>query len=725
MLRIITSPKFDKNGLTFIKRPDSPVESYPISESVLLAENFLRGVSGIDKLKTVSIILSKEDAELRLFLDSNPTNCDISSVLSSCYGGIDCEIDEKEFLIPNNMVFYGIPDISAYLGESAILPLEYILRSLIAMEDDLIIKIELEKVDLNTIGESIDEISKLIAKFSYVMKIQKNKSGTRILGGVGGTREVIIKAFEDIVYDMKKIHSSYNDIRQESGWLCKIKASQAITSIYQIVWSSLPRNAGSSINTIFLPSRERNDKLEKYGQSLRKAYKLDKRTDFGEDLNNYIDNAINVLKKAYNIATHDEASVLFALPRFEVPGYSLKSEADFGANVPSGDLKIGKIFSKGSCSQSDIAVPKDNLTRHLFITGVTGAGKTYAMKKILVKLAHKTIPYLVIEPAKSEYRILDPKPAFVLSPGKSSEISLYINPLEIPYGFPMQTHVDLIKAVFNASFPMYGPMPYILERAIYRAYARWGWDLSTEKNRFIGNVSGDEYKLKRQEYMPNLYHILETLDDVVQEIGYSKDLTQDVRGALKVRLMSLLTGTKEGLFSGANPNNLDSFLNAPTVIELENIGDDEEKIFLMGLIIIGLYQIRRVGGPKNNLIHLSVFEEAHRLLSETRRNNSSEFADVRGKAIETFNSLLSEIRSYGQGIAVLDQIPSKLSRDIIKNTGTKIIFRLYDKEDRELVGDCLGLDEDQINHLLHLECGNAIYLTDNEMYNAAKIMICD
>jgi len=43
-------------------------------------------------------------------------------------------------------------------------------------------------------------------------------------------------------------------------------------------------------------------------------------------------------------------------------------------------------------------------------------------------------------------------------------------------------------------------------------------------------------------------------------------------------------------------------------------------------------------------------------------------ANPKGRAIEVFSNILSEIRAYGEGIIIAEQIPAKLIPDAIKNT---------------------------------------------------------
>ena len=152
-------------------------------------------------------------------------------------------------------------------------------------------------------------------------------------------------------------------------------------------------------------------------------------------------------------------------------------------------------------------------------------------------------------------------------------------------------------------------------------------------------------------------------------------------------------------------------LSYPTILEMENIGGDDEKTFLMGLLLAKLYEYRRLqaasGKLTGGLQHLIIFEEAHRLLKNTETQVDTESSNMRSQAIEVFTNMLSEVRAYGQGVLIAEQIPSKLAPDVLKNTNLKIAHRLIAQDDRQSVGQTMNLNTDQVTHLGILSPGMA------------------
>lgn len=105
------------------------------------------------------------------------------------------------------------------------------------------------------------------------------------------------------------------------------------------------------------------------------------------------------------------------------------------------------------------------------------------------------------------------------------------------------------------------------------------------------------------------------------------------------------------------------------------------------------------------LRHITVLEEAHNLLKRTSTEQVSETSNLLGKSVEMIANAIAEMRTYGEGFIIADQSPGLLDMAAIRNTNTKIIMRLPDITDRELVGKAANLNENQIVELAKLPCG--------------------
>jgi hypothetical protein len=163
------------------------------------------------------------------------------------------------------------------------------------------------------------------------------------------------------------------------------------------------------------------------------------------------------------------------------------------------------------------------------------------------------------------------------------------------------------------------------------------------------------------------------------------------------------------MFNTRNSISFDTLHSKPTILEFSALGDDEEKTFVLGAVLIRLMQFRHVAGlTGGRLVHVTLIEEAHRLLRQVGEALGGETANPRGKAVETFCNMLAESRAYGEGLIVVEQIPTKLASDVIKNTSLKIIHRLVAETDRKLVGSMMNLTEEQQKYLTGLMPGEAV-----------------
>jgi hypothetical protein len=413
-------------------------------------------------------------------------------------------------------------------------------------------------------------------------------------------------------------------------------------------------------------------------------------------------------------ASTDLVAALARPPAREIAGVRFAMRPEFDVTPETSGqtaegVPLGRVLDRNRTDVGPLSLPLSSLNRHTFVCGATGAGKSQTVRALLASAAHAGLPWLVVEPAKAEYRLMAARlpeaEVVAIRPGDAEAIAAGINPLEPGKdadgrAFPLQTHADLVRALFLAAFESDEPFPQVLSAALTRCYEELGWDLAL----------GEPTDPGTSPRYPTLADLQAAAEQVVTEIGYGKEITDNVRGFIRVRLSSLRLGTTGRFFEGGHPIDFDRLLARNVVLEIEDVGDDRDKAFLMGTVLVRLVEHLRMrqrhGDAAPGLRHLSVFEEAHRLL---RR---SEQAGPASHAVETFAGLLAEIRAYGEGLIVAEQIPSKLVPDVIKNTAVKIVHRLPAKDDREAVGATMNITEAQSQFLVTLTPGEGAVFTD-------------
>ena len=404
------------------------------------------------------------------------------------------------------------------------------------------------------------------------------------------------------------------------------------------------------------------------------------------------------------------------------PDFDVTPEKPVGEPGARGDgIRLGEVLDRNLMPAGPLALSTDSLNRHVFVCGATGAGKSQTVRRLLEAATGCGIPWLVVEPAKAEYRLMAGRlpgtEVIRIRPGEPDAIAAGLNPLEPAVArdargaearFPLQTHADLVKALFIASFQAEEPFPQVLSAALGRVYEEAGWDLA------LGEPSGYPPAEYAPAY-PTLTSLQRAAERVVAEIGYSQRVTDDVLGFIRVRLASLRQGTTGRFLEGGHPLDFAALLRGNVVLEIEDVGDDADKAFLMGTVLIRLAEhlrlTHRTAGRPPGLAHLTVIEEAHRLLRRPEPGAAGG-AGAAAHAVELFAGLLAEIRAYGEGLVIAEQIPSRIAPDAIKNTAVKVTHRLPAADDREAVGATMNATPSQSRYLVTLPPGRAAVFSD-------------
>lgn len=245
----------------------------------------------------------------------------------------------------------------------------------------------------------------------------------------------------------------------------------------------------------------------------------------------------------------------------------------------------------------------------------------------------------------------------------------------------------MLKATFTAVFPMEASMPYLIEEAIVRSYQDKGWDINQNENLFYDNPWENP-----SECFPIFSEVLETLKDVIASKNFGRELQEKYEGSLISRLDNLTLGAKGKMLNTRTSINIKEMLYKKVVIELEDLRDEQDKCLMMGLLLGRIAEAVKHEHKKNhNFQHITLLEEAHRLLSKPQAGEEGS----KRLGVEMFGNLLAEVRKYGECLIIADQIPNKLAPEVLKNTNTKIVHRLFASDDRHAIGDTIRLSDEQ------------------------------
>lgn len=441
--------------------------------------------------------------------------------------------------------------------------------------------------------------------------------------------------------------------------------------------------------------------------------------------------------------TTEELSCFINLPQKSIPGISV---VDYSFNFSLSPQKckteknvisLGKLVYSGAESNIKVCLPINTLSRHALVCGVNGSGKTNTVLSILDGFMKANRPFFVIEPAKTEYvdwaieynkTVKDPKKKIKIfipgcekyAKGSITPDKLKLNPFEV-INLPnsemrVLSHIDRLKATFASAFPMQDILPVIMEHLLYKLY--------TDEHQMLD-------KDDKASYMRNGFPTLSTInapfiDCLMSDIGYARENTQNISAALRTRFKSLKYGWKNELLNNENLSGKtwnedkkawedskltwDELFGTPVVVNLSYAGDDQDRAFIMSLLLQFLYEYRiaesesgKVDFNSNKCRHLVVVEEAHRVMANCVNPESPQY-----KSGQMFSNFLSEVRAYGQGMMVVDQVPTRLIEDAIKNTNVKIIHKLVASDDSQRIAECIGLTPEQQKVIAKLSIGQAV-----------------
>ncbi|MGY5854171.1 MAG: DUF87 domain-containing protein [Candidatus Thorarchaeota archaeon] len=388
------------------------------------------------------------------------------------------------------------------------------------------------------------------------------------------------------------------------------------------------------------------------------------------------------------------------------PAFAIPQQEEDGTET----ITLGMVLHKKRMLAQEHRIPTMDFCLHAGIFGSPGSGKTNTSIHIISQLAELGYPFLVLNPAKTEWRQLASilSDVRIFTAGDESIAPFRYNFLDVPLGVSINTHMRNVANCFIASWPSEGIMTEHILKIFRRAYTNAKWD-------FLTNERGSPILLS------DLYAAME---EVVQELDYGR-LQQDFVGALKARfgtlmddvVLAVMLNTEQGL-------TIPELIDNRTIIEIRNL-DDSQKSLITSLITVAMaeYLEAQDQSPLQDLHHILVLEEAHHILKRVGvAGNIHEGHSSQQQAVDTLVNLLREARGLGLGVILIDQLPGDLADAAIKLPGITIIHQMKDPRERHLVGGQVNLDEDQILYSGTLGVGEII-VHQGFAYNPVNVQV--
>ena len=526
----------------------------------------------------------------------------------------------------------------------------------------------------------------------------------------------ILSMLEKVDHHLNRI----NEAKSHGGWLSTayfVSDSAASSEALSSIFLGLTRGTQSSMEDFALTTwagKKANAITQWLGQLMHP--RLDP---------SFVGNTHIPYLTPATLVSSKEMALQLSLPRRSTSTVVVQETAAFGrkvqmlntevANTNSRTISLGQVRHLWTDLPQTVELDLDQLTSHTLITGSTGSGKSNTVYALLNQAIRQDIPFLVIEPAKGEYKHVFGNRLDVRVLGTNDRFTelLKINPFSFPEQTHVLEHVDRLIEVFNVCWPMYAAMPAILKDAVLRSYEACGWDLR------------DSTSTLGTPLFPTFADLLMQLESVIAQSAYSDEMKSNYTGALVTRVRSMVNGLNGQIFAADEISNVDLF-DRNVIIDLSRVGSQETKSLLMGLLIIRLGEYRAEQMLMNQpLKHITVLEEAHNILRANPSTSGAEGSSVAEKSVEMLSNAIAEMRTYGEGFIIADQSPSAVHISAIRNTNTKILMRLPDEADRLLAGKSAALTDEQVDEMARLPRGVAV-VYQNEWIEAVlcKVSCC-
>ena len=368
--------------------------------------------------------------------------------------------------------------------------------------------------------------------------------------------------------------------------------------------------------------------------------------------------------------------------------------------ISEGNFKVGVIKNaakNGLNAGAHAGIPLNQFTKHGLIVGMPGSGKTnFSLGLLLQFWKNFGIPFLAIEPTKTEYRsLIDAIPELqIFTPGKNSLSPFVINPFIPPKGVTVESYTPSLAAAFKASFSMPNPLPDIFLGAINDCYTEYGWKKSS-------TVEDPDIELF------GMYEFIRVFKKNIEHSNYKGESKANIESAGIVRLVSLIE-QNSNIYDTIHTIPIEDLLRNPTVLELNAINNKEQKSLIMALMLIlfCVYTKNNVSGD-GKLKNVLLIDEAHVLLGHSGPAGADS-ADSQGSTVETLEDLIKEIRSYGTSIIIADQSPTSVGKEIVANTDVKIMFKLVEKDNKDAVRTATNMSDLNYELLGRLGVGEAL-----------------
>lgn len=338
-----------------------------------------------------------------------------------------------------------------------------------------------------------------------------------------------------------------------------------------------------------------------------------------------------------------------------------------------GEFLLGEL-RYGDKPQGELYLTRENLTKHVGIFSITGGGKTNIGINLLLQLQAAKVPFLVVDWKRSYRHLSTIAGVQVFSVGRTSPAPFLWNPLCGPPNVHPQTWLSVVAEVLEKSH-LSGPgVADIFIELVDRAFSTAG----------VYDASVAEW--------PNFHDLFASLKRM--PVTGRRMLWRDSCSRI---LRTFVFGPSEAAFNARKPMQFQSLLNGSVVLELDQELPKPLRVFFSEIVLRWLHLYRLGEGESEKLRHVLLLEEVHNLFAKSYADNT-----------HSLETVVREIRSFGQGLVFISQHPSQMPVYVLGNCNTLIFLSLQHETDIRSAKQALFLSDDDVVYLDRLRVGEGI-----------------
>ncbi|MCR5297433.1 MAG: DUF87 domain-containing protein [Clostridiales bacterium] len=383
-----------------------------------------------------------------------------------------------------------------------------------------------------------------------------------------------------------------------------------------------------------------------------------------------------------------------------LPGFRYTRLAEDNERLPSEFMsdRDSVYLGQRESSGKPVYLPLKDLTRHGCVVGKPGSGKTVFFLGLLYRLYEKKVPFLVIEPVKTEYRCLKAviPELQIYTPGSSAVSPMPLNLFLPPPGVTLGEYMQDVNRLFGMAFSMTSLLKNTFTTVIRLCYTKYGWrNESTRDSKGVTPFGLREFIREFRDY--------------VREFVANQESRDNVENSGVLRLQKLLD-ENEDMFDTIRMPDWEKMLTTPTVIELDAITDSGLKSLVLGIILVNLTAVihkwKDSGGKLRNML---LIDEAHVVLNPEKRGRDENDADPGAEGLAIIQNMVKVMRGPGVSLFFGDQSAARLTRDIFSDADIKLLFRLDNPDDRRMIADSTMMTEKMMGEMVRLDPGQGFF----------------